>query len=873
MFSKKFSSNLRRRRRIFTSIIVIFALTLGLGYSAFSSNLNFLGSLSLNAKTLNVYVKSVTPTSGSVTPTSAATIVGNNRQEVDFSTSLPTLSDYYEVSTVIRNGGKNKAYYIGYDLTIYDSNGNEITLPSELEVTVLNNYGTNITKNHELNLQTEETFKIKLKYKSETSLPSTQPVYTIKVVFNYSLEPVIPKLYDVIKEESESGGLAAKYTGNHNDTLDNSGTEYIYYYTGDARDKINVKLGDMCWKMFRTTDTGGVKLLYNGAYDENNKCNESRETRKKGIISARYREDVNLAESYVYGDSYSYNPTTEEFMLENTSTATWSDSTADTLIGKYTCKTIGNTCTTLYGINGYSNNTTAVAISYTIGDVGDSIGSTPFNAFSYAPAMVGYMFNKVYNDDYETPASGTVYGNDVTYSGGQYTLTNTSTTKDDTHHYTCNNTSGTCSTVRYYYEGNYYIELTEGTKIEDAVNEMLYADNVNTKNSNIKALIEVWYRQNMTSYTNKLEDVVYCNDRSQSNADINGWNKNGSLSAYMQFKNSHSINELSCTNDTDKFTTTNTKAKLEYPVGLITSPEMNLLNNDNAIQARDDYWLGSPYSFFLMPYGRQVSTPGRLYYYYVDYSAGVRPSVSLKPSTKFIGGNGSMNCPYILDGDEVSIDPSCTKTNLSEECDEPEIPDDDTDLIDNYNKVEYIESDGSSYIDTGITLDSKYTFEAEGLVPSGKSGSFIDGFGSTSSRQGLLFNNTSSNRFAYYWFGVGNTFVNLADTGIDMSNRFKVVQNKNGVTLTQGENILSKTYSGTSGTSTATINLLRQVQNSYAGYTRLYNAKIKEGDTVLHNYVPVTRKSDGVIGVYDTKENKFFTNSGSGSFSKGNNIE
>ena len=858
MFSKKFSSNLRRRRRIFTSIIVIFALTLGLGYSAFSSNLNFLGSLSLNAKTLNVYVKSVTPTSGSVTPTSAATIVGNNRQEVDFSTSLPTLSDYYEVSTVIRNGGKNKAYYIGYDLTIYDSNGNEITLPSELEVTVLNNYGTNITKNHELNLQTEETFKIKLKYKSETSLPSTQPVYTIKVVFNYSLEPVIPKLYDVIKEESESGGLAAKYTGNHNDTLDNSGTEYIYYYTGDARDKINVKLGDMCWKMFRTTDTGGVKLLYNGAYDENNKCNESRETRKKGIISARYREDVNLAESYVYGDSYSYNPTTEEFMLENTSTATWSDSTADTLIGKYTCKTIGNTCTTLYGINGYSNNTTAVAISYTIGDVGDSIGSTPFNAFSYAPAMVGYMFNKVYNDDYETPASGTVYGNDVTYSGGQYTLTNTSTTRDNTHHYSCNNTTGTCTKVRFIYTKmrgyEYYIELTGGTKIEDAVNEMLYADNVNTKNSNIKALIDAWYKQNMVSYTNQLEDVVYCNDRSQLNADTNAWNKNGILGEDMVFKSNQGT-DLSCTNLTDKFTVANNKAKLEYPVGLITSPEMNLLSG-RAYGWNGYYWSGSPSTYDIEGFGARIKymENARVLAEETFRVYAVHPVVSLKPNTKFIAGKGSMKCPYILEGDETLLEPECF------------------DSIDNYTLVEYIESDGSSYIDTGISLDSKYTFEAEGLIPSGKSGSFIDGFLSTSSRQGLLFNNTSSNRFAYYWFGVGNTFVSLADTGINMSNKFKVVQDKNGVTLTQGANTLSTAYSGTTGSNTATINLLRQVQNSYAGYARIYSAKIKEGNTVVHDFIPVIRKSDNVAGVYDTVENKFLTNSGSGNLITGNNI-
>lgn len=297
---------------------------------------------------------------------------------------------------------------------------------------------------------------------------------------------------------------------------------------------------------------------------------------------------------------------------------------------------------------------------------------------------------------------------------------------------------------------------------------------------------------------------------------------------------------------------------------------MYLLNNNNA--RKTGHWLVSPYGFYHgVAFGRFVDTSGVMNYYNVSNTSGARPAVSLKPDTKFIGGNGSMNCPYILEGDESSIDSSCEKTKLVYECNDP-IPIEPADSIDNYNKVEYIESDGSSYIDTGITLDSKYTFESEGLIPSGKSGSFIDGYANTSNRQGLLFNNTSSNRFAYYWFGVGNTFVNLADTGIDMSNRFKVVQNRNGVTLTQGNNSLSKTYSGSNGTNAATINLLRQVQNSYAGYARLYSAKIKEGDTVIHNYIPVTRKSDGTVGVYDTVDNEFLTNSGSGSFSKGENI-
>ena len=463
------------------------------------------------------------------------------------------------------------------------------------------------------------------------------------------------KLYNVIKCEAEENGLAAKYDGTHNDTLNNTGTKDIYYYTGYVRDKFNVKLGNMCFQMLRTTDTGGVKLIYNGEYDDTNKCNDSRGNHKGVIGTAGSIQTLN--ESYMYGDTYSYDLTTGNFTLQNTTTSTWSTSTADNLIGKYTCKSTGSTCTTLYGVNGYSNTTTAYTTSYTIGDTAYSqIGQTTFNANTYSPAMVGYMFNKVYNyAGSSAPTSGSLMGNDVKYENGEYTLlpasgeTTLGTTKDDTHHYSCNNTTGKCNTVRYYYYYNYYINLNGGTKIEDATNEMLYADNVNTKNSNIKALIEVWYRQNMASYTNKLEDVVYCNDRSQSNANTNGWNKNGKLLTTMQFKNYSLNNNLSCSNITDKFTTTNTKAKLEYPVGLITSPEMYLLNNNNARKAGDNYWLGSPSnSGENHAYGSSISTTGAIVSGAVDGIRGVRPVVSLVPGIEFSSGTGTMNDPYVI---------------------------------------------------------------------------------------------------------------------------------------------------------------------------------------------------------------------------------
>ena len=46
----------------------------------------------------------------------------------------------------------------------------------------------------------------------------------------------------------------------------------VHYFRGDVTNN-NVKFARFCWKIVRTTETGGVKLIYNGTPDENGGCN------------------------------------------------------------------------------------------------------------------------------------------------------------------------------------------------------------------------------------------------------------------------------------------------------------------------------------------------------------------------------------------------------------------------------------------------------------------------------------------------------------------------------------------------------------------------------------------------------------------------
>jgi hypothetical protein len=64
---------------------------------------------------------------------------------------------------------------------------------------------------------------------------------------------------------------------------------------------------------------------------------------------------------------------------------------------------------------------------------------------------------------------------------------------------------------------------------------------------------------------------------------------------------------------------------------------------------------------------------------------------------------------------------------------------------------------------------------------------------------------------------------------------------------------------------------------AYVGYiehssAKLYSCKIYESGTLVRDFVPCYRKSDTEIWVYDLVTNAFFTNQGTGTFTKWNNV-
>ena len=349
---------------------------------------------------------------------------------------------------------------------------------------------------------------------------------------------------------------------------------------------------------------------------------------------------TSLSGTRIYGDGATY--ASSKYTLTNATTLSISSSNISTLVGKYACNSSSTTCSKLWYIVGYSGTT----IYYYSLSGGTTDGTT------------------LANKDY-------VFGSSFTYANGTYTLSDTVTLNSDTfitnknnvntHHYTCLSNGTTCSSIYYVYyiSGGtpHYITLTGGKSVNDALNEMLYADDVNKNDSTIKAYIDEWYKYNLASYENKLEkNTIFCNDRSTSN--LGGWNPNGgSTTSSLYFKNYNSVTSLVCANETDRFSMSNAKARLKHPIGLLSAPELSLAGygSSHYFNNGQDVWLSSPNIFFfgsaISNRNAHVSAVGASWRTSQDvsYKWGVRPSVSLKPGTEFKTGDGSFTSPFVIE--------------------------------------------------------------------------------------------------------------------------------------------------------------------------------------------------------------------------------
>ena len=277
-----------------------------------------------------------------------------------------------------------------------------------------------------------------------------------------------------------------------------------------------------------------------------------------------------------------------------------------------------------------------------------------------------------------------LFGNSFVYENGIYRLVDTirsdGTLNLSNNHYTCFNTSGECENLKYVYYWEYKnnlltYDIEDGKTITDLLNEMLYDDDSNKYNSPLKNRVDSWFEKNLLDYQYYLEDSIYCNDIRIKNSDTTLFNPNGG-SATEVFNETpymgddvdafyQRATELLCAYDTGKFSTSNPKARLKYPVALPTLAELLLMSGSYDSPFRvvnsqtSTYWTMTPYSFVRdSAYGWEV-TGGSLGYSYASNTRLVTPVITLKKGIEYTSGTGSKEDPYIIkeyEKNDINID-------------------------------------------------------------------------------------------------------------------------------------------------------------------------------------------------------------------------
>ena len=390
----------------------------------------------------------------------------------------------------------------------------------------------------------------------------------------------------------------------------------IYYYRGEINNN-NVIFGGYCWQMVRTTDTGGVKMIYNGIATGNGETCENT-TFYDRIISqsvfnstydsvsdvgymsnARYVFDFGETSGAIYGKDVEWDGT-NYLVIEDTEHTASTNETKDNY-HHYSCGTSGTT--------------SCESVRY-------------------------YYYYKRY----------IVLTNGDTIEDALYKMTGTGSieTKQKNSSYVLNQNNSTVKgVVDTWFETNLTNEID------------------NTK----------------TDYRTYLEDTVYCNDRSFKTepGDIatfleSGWNKNGGdLTKHLYFGSTNrayngwysviNVPTVACPNESDRFTVSgsNGNGALTYPVGLLTADEIIMAgasgnahtNNQtfylcilgyNRLSMSPFYFIdGAAFGFSVFTYGG-LNSDGMF-----ESNRGVRPVISLKSGIEFeAGGNGTPTNPYVV---------------------------------------------------------------------------------------------------------------------------------------------------------------------------------------------------------------------------------
>lgn len=190
-------------------------------------------------------------------------------------------------------------------------------------------------------------------------------------------------------------------------------------------------------------------------------------------------------------------------------------------------------------------------------------------------------------------------------------------------------------------------------------------------------------------------------------------------------------------------------------------------------------------------------------------------------------------------------------------------------LPEEYNSIEYLQSDGQAYLDTGVMIADAVNSNIYLEYELTKSFSHIGIFGNI--KEDMKFEIRYGGR-TYVNFGKARAvYPNDLDSVIGILNTMHIAtQNENEKiqidNVIQSGDALNANQVPLSSIYLFSIRDANGNATEIANGLRVYNFKIYEGTRMVWNGVPCVRVSDDEPGMYDFVSKTFFTNAGSGAF-------
>lgn len=174
------------------------------------------------------------------------------------------------------------------------------------------------------------------------------------------------------------------------------------------------------------------------------------------------------------------------------------------------------------------------------------------------------------------------------------------------------------------------------------MNSASYAEATSNKyDSNVKKIVDAWYEKEFKNSKVKLQDTVFCNDRSISSGEGYGAIKT-TYSTWNDFS-------YSCKSQNDKFTVSSKlgNGKLKYPVGLITRTELDI--NNELIS--DYHYIRRLYTMTPDEFSYSSSVfCDKIYVSSLSSKEPIMPMIAIKGNEYVSQGTGRYDDPYLILG-------------------------------------------------------------------------------------------------------------------------------------------------------------------------------------------------------------------------------